>query len=140
MSETMIFVNLPVTDLERATRFYEAIGGTVNPNFTDENAASIAMSNAIFFMLLKREFFQSFFDKPAAEPLETVGVQSALSCESREEVDRTLERALNAGGSESRPPQELGFMYARDVTDPDGNELSFVWMDPVAAQSGPPSV
>ena len=134
---TAIFVNLPTADLERSKAFYTALGAELNPLFTDENAACIVWSEDVFFMMLKREFFATFTDKPIVDPLTTAQVSVAFSRDSREAVDAVLEKGLAAGGSEPRPAQDYGFMYSRDLDDPDGNSLGFVYMDPVAAQQGP---
>lgn len=132
----MIFVNLPVTDLGAATRFYEAIGCTKNPDFSDENASSMMWSQEIIFMLLRREYFSTFTSKPIADAHAATGVLLALSCDSREAVDDITEAAANAGGkADVRAPQELGFMYSRAFSDPDGHIFEPVWMD-MEAQGG----
>jgi predicted lactoylglutathione lyase len=137
---TRIFVNLPTTDLPRSKEFYTALGCTINPNFTDENAACIVWDDNVFFMVLTREYFGTFTDKAVADPQTTAQVLTALSRESRDEVDAIVDRGLAAGGAEPRPAQDYGFMYARDLEDPDGNILEFVYMDPVAAEQGPDAV
>ena len=135
---TAMFVNLPVTDLERAKAFYTAIGGTINPAFTDHNAACVVVEDGHnYFMLLVREFFQTFTDLPIGDPRTNPSVSTALFLDSREAVDATVAEGLAAGGSEPRPASDYGFMYQRQLTDPDGNVLEFGWMDPVAAEQGP---
>ena len=134
---TSIFVNVPSTDLERAKAFYTALGATINPLFTDENAACIVWDDKVYMMVLTREFFATFTDKPIADPHTTAQVQIALSRDSREDVDSVVEAGLAAGGSEPRPAQDYGFMYSRDLDDPDGNSLGFIYMDPKAAEQGP---
>ena len=134
---TSIFVNVPSTDLERAKAFYTALGATINPLFTDENAACIVWDDKVYMMVLTREFFATFTDKPIADPQTTAQVQIALSRDSREDVDSVVEAGLAAGGSEPRPAQDYGFMYSRDLDDPDGNSLGFIYMDPKAAEQGP---
>lgn len=134
---TSIFVNFPTTDLERSKAFYEALGYSINPNFTDENAACVVVDDQVYFMVLTREFFATFTDKQIIDPTTHAQMQIALSASSREEVDALLERGLAAGGSEPRPAQDYGFMYSRDLDDPDGNILSFLFMEPVAAEQGP---
>ncbi|WP_420963203.1 VOC family protein [Brucella sp. IR073] len=130
----MIFVNLPVKDLAAATRFYEAIGCTKNPQFSDEKASSMMWSDTIIFMLLKEEFFATFTTKPIADAHEATGVLIALSCDSREAVDRITEAAADAGGkADPRAPQDLGFMYGRSFEDLDGHVFEPVWMDMSAA-------
>ncbi|NNH03757.1 glyoxalase [Microbacterium ulmi] len=134
---TQIFVNIPTSDLERSKAFYTALGAGINPQFTDENAACIVWDENVFFMVLKREFFATFTDKPIADPQTTAQVSLAFSRESREDVDHVIEAGLAAGGSEPRPAQDLGFMYSRDLDDPDGNSLGFLFMEPQAAEQGP---
>ena len=90
-----------------------------------------------YFMLLVREFFQTFTDLPLGDPAVSPAVSVALFLDSRDDVDATAAKALAAGGSEPRPAADYGFMYQRQVNDPDGNILELGWMDPVAAQQGP---
>ena len=134
---TKIFVNLPTSDLERAKAFYTALGCEINPQFTDENAACVVWSEDIYFMVLTREFFATFTDKPIADPQQTLQVSSSFTCDSREEVDAIVDKALAAGGTEPKPAQDYGFMYSRDIDDPDGNSLGFLYMVPEAAEKGP---
>jgi predicted lactoylglutathione lyase len=135
-----IFVNLPVTDLDRAKAFYEAIGYHVNPMFTDHNAACVVVEDEhSYFMLLTREYFSTFTKKPIADPTVTAQTSIAIALDTREAVDAMLATGLAAGGAEPNDPQDLGFMYSRDLDDPDGNALSFLWMDPTAAEQGPPA-
>ncbi|WP_053387993.1 VOC family protein [Leucobacter japonicus] len=134
---TQIFVNFATDDLERSKAFYTALGCEINPNFTDENAACVVWDESIFFMVLTREYFSTFTDKPIINAHESAQVSLAFSRESREDVDDVLAKGLAAGGSEPRPAQDLGFMYSRDLDDPDGNSLGFLYMDPVAAEQGP---
>jgi hypothetical protein len=135
---TAMFVNLPVTDLERAKAFYTAVGFTINPLFTDHNAACVVVEeDHSYFMILTREFFQTFTDLPLGDPAVNPSVATAIFLDSRTEVDATAEKALAAGGSEPRPASDYGFMYQRQINDPDGNILEFGWMDPVASQQGP---
>ncbi len=135
---TPMFVNLPVTDLDRAKAFYTAIGFTINPLFTDHNAACVVVEDGhSYFMILTREFFQTFTDLPIGDPAATVSVATAIFLDSREAVDATVADGLAAGGSEARPAADYGFMYQRQLTDPDGNVLEFGYMDPVAAEKGP---
>lgn len=134
---TSIFVNLAVTDLARATAFYTALGFEVNPLFSDENGACIVVEEDIFFMLLTREFFGTFTEKTVADTKTTTSVLTALSRESRAAVDEALEVGLAHGGREPVPLQDHGFMYGRDLEDPDGNVLEFFYMDPAAIEAGP---
>lgn len=134
---TKIFVNLPTSDLDRSKAFYEALGCEINPLFTDENAACVVWSEDVFFMVLTREYFGTFTDKTVVDAKAAAQVLVALSRDSRDDVDDVLAKGLAAGGSEPREPQDLGFMYSRDLEDPDGNVLEFLYMDPAAAEQGP---
>ena len=135
---TAMFVNLPVTDLERAKAFYTAIGFTINPLFTDHNAACVVVEeDHSYFMILVREYFQTFTDLPIGDPAVNPSVSTAIFLDSREDVDKTIADGIAAGGSEARPASDYGFMYQRQLNDPDGNLLEFGWMDPVAAEQGP---
>ena len=132
-----IFVNLPTLDLEQAKAFYSALGTQIVPEFSDENAACVKWDDSIFFMILTKEYLQTFTDKPIADPHSTAQVMTALSRDSREDVDAMRTTILESGGGENRPPQDHGVMYAISMTDPDGNILEFMWMDPTAAEVGP---
>ena len=135
---TMLLVNLPVTDLERAKAFYTALGFPINPAFTDHNAACVVVEeDHSYFMLLVREYFQTFTDLPIGDPAVNPSVSTAIFLETREDVDTAVADGLAAGGSEPHPASDYGFMYQRQLTDPDGNVLEFGWMDPVAAEQGP---
>ena len=96
---TSIFVNIPTTDLERAKAFYTALGCTINPNFTDDNAACVVWSDTIYFMVLTREFFATFTDKPIGDPNEAVQVSLSFTRDSREDVDAILALGLAAGAT-----------------------------------------
>ena len=138
---TMIFVNLPVTDLDRAKAFYTAVGFTINPLFSDHNAACVVVEeDHSAFMLSTREFFQTFTDLPIGDPAVAPSAATAIFLDSREAVDATASAGLTAGGTEPRPASDYGFMYQRGITDPDGNHLEFGWMDPTAAAQGPDAV
>lgn len=134
---TQIFVNLPTSDLERSKAFYTALGAELNPMFTDENAACVVWSENVYFMVLTTEYFATFTDKQVVDPASSAQVLIALSRDSREDVDSIVEAGLAAGGSEPKPATDLGFMYNRDLEDPDGNILEFLYMDPAAAAGGP---
>lgn len=135
---TSMFVNLPVTDLERAKAFYSALGFTINPLFTDHNAACVVVEeDHSYFMILTREFFQTFTELPIGDPAVSPTVATAIFVDSRADVDTAVANGLAAGGTEPQPASDYGFMYQRQLTDPDGNVLEFGWMDPVAAEQGP---
>jgi uncharacterized protein len=135
---TAMFVNLPVTDLDRAKAFYTALGFTINDRFTDHNAACVVVEeDHSAFMLLTRDFFQTFTDRTIGDPAVNPTVATAIFLDSREAVDQAVVDGSAAGGSEERPASDYGFMYQRQLTDPDGNIIEFGWMDPVAAEQGP---
>jgi uncharacterized protein len=135
---TAMFVNLPVTDLERAKAFYTAIGFSINPLFTDHNAACVVVEeDHSYFMILVREYFQTFTDLQLGDPAVNPSVAVAIFVADREAVDKAMAAGLAAGGSEAQAPSDYGFMYQRQLTDPDGNLLEFGYMDPVAAAQGP---
>lgn len=134
----MIFINLPVTDLDRSITFYEAVGGRKEPKFSNEQAAMIVLSDAIHVMLLKHDFYSTFTGKPIADAHQTSQVLLAISADSAGEVDATIEKAEAAGGAiDPGPKQDLGgLMYGRSFEDPDGHHWEVVWMDPKAAEQG----
>ncbi len=135
---TMMFVTLPVTDLERAKAYYAALGFTMNPLFTDHNAACFVVEeDHSAFMVLTREYFQTFTDLTIGDPAVSPTTATSIYLDSREAVDAAVAAGLAAGGSEPRPASDYGFMYQRGVSDPDGNHLEFGWMDPTAAAQGP---
>ncbi len=134
----MIFVNLPVTDLERSVRFYEAIGGAKNEKFSNEQAAAIVLSDTIYVMLLQHDFYRTFVRKEIGDAHKSSAVILALSCDSQADVDAMIEAAVSAGGTaDPGPKQDLGFMYGRSFEDPDGHHWEPHWMDPAAAEQGP---
>ena len=130
----MIFVNIPVTDVARSRKFFEALGYKINEQFSDPTAACVVVSDAIYFMILNHERFQGFATKPLANPATSTAVLIALSQDSRAAVDAITEAALKAGGTEPKPAQDMGFMYNRTFHDPDGNVFEPMWMDPGAVQ------
>lgn len=129
----LIFVNLPVTDLARATAFYEAIGADKNTQFSDETASCMVLSETIHVMLLTHDKFREFTPKKVADARETSEVLICISEDSRDGVDAITEKALAAGGREPRDPQDYGFMYSRSFEDPDGHIWEPMWMDLEAA-------
>ncbi|MBN9444898.1 VOC family protein [Bosea sp. (in: a-proteobacteria)] len=128
----MIFLNLPVKDLPASMAFFEALGFSFNPQFTDETAACMVISDTIFAMLLTHEKFASFSPKPIADTERSVEVLTCLSRESREAVDAIVKAALAAGGSTYNGPQDHGFMYGHGFRDLDGHVWEVMWMDPAA--------
>ena len=134
----LIFVNLPVEDLDRSKRFYEAIGARNEPKFTNEAAAMMVLSDTIHVMLLTKPFYSTFTKKPIADAHESSQVLLAISCESPAEVDRLVDAAVSAGGkADPGPKQEMGgLMYGRSFEDPDGHHWEPMWMDASAAEQG----
>lgn len=130
----MVFVNLPVKDLDASKAFWEKLGYSFNPQFTDETAACMVISDTIFAMLLTEEKFKQFATKPVADASQTTEVMVALSADSREKVDEVVDAALAAGAVEPRPAMDLGFMYGRAFEDLDHHVWEYVWMDPAAVQ------
>lgn len=134
----MIFANLPVTDLARSRTFYEALGFTNEPNFSDDTTACMVWSDTIFVMLLSHDRWRQFTTRPIPGT-DSSEVMLALTCDSRTEVD-TLNQAAGASGgaSDINPMQDHGFMYGRDFIDPDGHVWGAVWMDPTFAGGDTP--
>lgn len=130
----MIFVNLPVKDLDKSMAFFKALGFSFNPQFTDETAACMVISDTIFAMLLTHAKFKEFTPKAIADASQTSEVLIALSRDSREAVDRIVADAIAAGGSTYSKPQDHGFMYGHGFQDPDGHIWEVMWMDPAALQ------
>ena len=125
----MIFVNLPVKDLEASKSFYTALGFSINPDFTDETAACVVISESIFVMILTEDKFREFIEGDIADAQTSSEVLNALSVESREEADQFLERALSAGGARWKPVMEEGPMYSTSFQDPDGHVWEAIHMD-----------
>jgi len=135
---SQMFVNIAVTDLERAKGFYEAIGFTLNPLFSDHNAACFVVDEGHnYFMIHTREYFQTFTELPIGDAAVSPTSSTAIFLDTREAVDATVEAGIAAGGTQPGEASDYGFMYQRGITDPDGNVLDFGWMDPVAAAQGP---
>ena len=129
-----IFVNLPVKDLDRSMTFFKALGFTFNAQFTDETAACMVISDDIFAMLLTHDKFKQFTPKAIADTSKTSEVLTALSAESKDEVNKMVDAALKAGGQKLRDPQDYGFMYERSFQDLDGHIWEIMWMDPAAVK------
>ena len=134
----MIFVNLPVSDLPRSIAFYESLGATKNPQFSDDTAACMVVSETIYAMLLTHAKFAEFTTKTIADARSTAQVLICVSMEDRTAVDRAVETAVAAGGTpDPTPRQDYGFMYGRSYEDPDGHIWEVMWMDPAAGAGGP---
>jgi uncharacterized protein len=130
----MIFLNLPVNDLARSTAFYEAVGATKNPQFSDETASCMVLSDIIHVMLLTHDKFRQFTPKKIADAKTTSEVLICLSADSRDAVDDIVGKASGADGrADPAPKQDYGFMYGRSFEDPDGHIWEVTWMDVEAA-------
>lgn len=125
----MIFVNVPIHDLAASMAYYQALGFDHNPDFTDETAACIVISDTIFLMVLTHDKFKQFSPLPIPDPKQQTQALYALSRDSREAVDAIADAGLKAGGREVRDVQDMGFMYSRAIADIDGHVWEYVWMD-----------
>lgn len=134
----LIFINLPVADLPRSIAFYEAVGATKNPMFSDDTAACMVVSDVIHVMLLTHDKWRTFTDRAIPDAHASAQVLLCLSRDSREAVDAVVAQAEAAGGeSDPNAPQDYGFMYGRSYADPDGHIWEVMWMDPAAVAAGP---
>jgi len=135
----MIFVNLPVTDLARATAFYQGIGAEKNAQFSDDTASCMVFSETIYAMLLTHDKFRQFTPKKIVDAKTSSEVLICISADSRTEVDDIVGKAQSGGGGvDPSPKQDYGFMYGRSFEDPDGHIWEVMWMD-VAAANAPQS-
>ena len=136
----MIFVNLPVADLSRSQSFYEAVGFTNNPQFSNDQASAMVWSETIHVMLLTHDFWKTFTSKIIPDAATTAQVMLCLSLDSRDEIDKLVETARAAGGKvDPTPTQDMAFMYGRSFEDPDGHIWEIMWMDAEAVGSADPS-
>ncbi|MDV4150757.1 VOC family protein [Clostridium sp. AL.422] len=124
----MTFINLPVKDLKKSMDFFKEIGFTFNPQFTDDNAASMIINDNTFAMLLTEAHFRNFTNKEIIDATKQVECLVSFAVESREQVDIIVEKALKAGGSRAQEPKDYGFMYQANFQDLDGHiwELSYM--------------
>lgn len=127
---TQLFISLPVANLERSNAYYSALGFAMNPAMSDHNGTC--------FVVISRDFFQTFTDKKIAGPGSGIWGAIIVYLDSREAVDARIADGLAAGGEETQEPSDYGFMYQRQLTDPDGHVLEFGWMDPTAGPSAEP--
>ncbi len=139
MAHRMMFVNLPVRDLDRAKAFFGKLGFSFNPRFTDDKAACMVVSDVGYVMLIHETFYRTFTKRELCDTTRQNEGLVALSCESRVEVDELIRRAVEAGGSQAMPPTDHGFMYERSFYDPDGHHWAVLWMDPKVAQGEEPA-
>ena len=134
---TKIFVNLPVKDLDKSVTFFTALGYTFNPQFTNEKATCMIISEDIFVMLLVESFFQNFTKKEIADATKCTESIICLSADSREEVDGLVSKAIAAGGSAPNAKQDQGPMYGHGFQDLDGHLWEVMYMDLAAfSQAG----
>lgn len=125
----MIFVNLPVRDLDASKAFFAALGYTFNPQFTNQDAACMVISDSIYVMLLVEPFFQTFTPQPLCDARRQTEVITCLSAASRTAVDQLVDKAIAAGASEPMPARDYGFMYQRGFQDLDGHLWEIAHMD-----------
>lgn len=128
-----IFVNLPVKDLNRSRTFFQALGLSFNPQFTNDKGACLEIAPNIYAMLLVEPFFQGFTKLPIADAKKSTEVLIALSCDSRAEVDELVAKAVAAGATTPNAPQDHGFMFQHGFADLDGHQWEVFWMDESAA-------
>ncbi|WP_337268117.1 VOC family protein [Oryzifoliimicrobium ureilyticus] len=129
-----VFINFPVLDLKKAIAFYEGVGGRVNPQFSDETAACIVLSDKIHVMLLTHPKYRQFTNKEIIDAKTGSEVLVCLSADSREAVNDIAEKAKASGGrADPNPPQDYGFMMSRSIEDPDGHVFEIMFMDMEAA-------
>jgi predicted lactoylglutathione lyase len=127
-----IFVNVAVHDLEKSMDFFSTLGFAFNPQFTDEKAACMIISDDAFVMLLTEPFFRTFTKREPCDTTRQTEGLFAISCESRAEVDEIVKNAVAAGGKHAMDPMDHGFMYGWSFYDPDGHHWEVMWMDPSA--------
>ena len=139
MNKQIIF-NLPVKDLDKTVAFFTALGFRFNAQFTNEKAACMIINEGTsYVMLMAESFFQTFTPRPVSDASKTTGVLISLSCNSREDVDAMVKKAVAAGGSTLNNPQDHGFMYEHDFGDPDGHLWGVMWMNPSPATAPQPA-
>jgi predicted lactoylglutathione lyase len=126
---TKIFVNLPVKDLKRSIDFFSRLGFTFNPQFTDDNAGCLIIGENIYAMLITEPFFKTFTKKEISDANKTTEVLIAIDAESRADVDEMVRKAVDAGGSIYRDPEDHGWMYGHSFADPDGHQWEVLYMD-----------
>jgi uncharacterized protein len=130
MANKQIYVNLPVKDLPASRKFFDALGYAFNPDFSNDDAACMIVSDEIYVMLLVEKFFATFTKKPVADARQSTEVLICLSADSRAEVDALVEKARKAGGSVSSASQDYGFMYGHGFADLDGHQWEVMYMEP----------
>ncbi|MCX4917341.1 VOC family protein [Streptomyces sp. NBC_00687] len=134
MYQQMIFVNLPVSDVDTSKKFFTELGYAINPQFSTDDCACVVISDTIIAMMLSKQRYADFTKKQIVDATKGSEVLLCLSAESREKVDELVDRAIAVGGSSTGDTQDQGFMYGRSFDDPDGHSWEVVWMDPAAVQ------
>lgn len=129
-----LFVNIPVSNLQRSILFFEALGFAFNAQFTDPTATCMLVGEDAYFMLLTRDRFQGFSKRPLGDAERETSALFSFTASSRDEVNDLVQRALAAGGSPAADPHDHGFMYGWSFRDPDGHHFEVFWMDPSAVQ------
>jgi predicted lactoylglutathione lyase len=127
-----LFVNIPVSDVQRSIVFFEALGFTFNVQFTDATSTAMLVGEDAYFMLLNKERFTGFSKRPLGNPREQTNAMFSLAVNSRVEVDAMVQKAVAAGGAHAVDPQDHGFMYGWSFYDLDGYHWEVFWMDPSA--------
>ncbi len=139
-TERLIFVNLPVKDLDASIAFFTKLGFTFDPKFTDQSASCMIVSDKAYFMLLQTDRFGDFAKRPIADASQSTGAIYAVSAEDRAAVDAFADAALEAGGTPMSDPMDMGFMYNRSFYDLDGHAWEVLWMAQEAIEQGPAAV
>jgi len=130
-----LFISLPVSDLSASTAFYKAIGFRPNPQLSNEDGSAMVWTEAIQVMLVTHAKWRTFTQRPFP-PVDSCQMMLSLSLESRAAVDAMNEAAAAHGGrADVNPVEDHGFMYTRDLADPDGHMWAALWMDPTAMPS-----
>ncbi|MFC5466065.1 VOC family protein [Lederbergia graminis] len=136
LQSSMTFINLPVKDLQKTMDFFTHIGFAFNPQFTDENAASMIINDNTYAHFLIESYFKTFITKEISDAKKSTEVLIALAAESKEQVDEIVNKAIASGGSPASDPKDLGFMYQWSFQDLDGHIWEVAYMDPSAMQEG----
>lgn len=131
---TSMFVTLPVNDPAKSLEFYKAVGFSIDPRFADGSASCVALNDKVSLMLGSKEQFAQVSPRPPVDPTTGNQVLMSLNCESREEVDEMVRKAIAAGGSQAHDPEDYGFMYQSAFYDLDGHGWGLTWMNPNPAK------
>ena len=133
----LLFVNLPVADLQASVEFFTKLGFTFDARFTDETTTCMIVSDQAYFMLLERPRFEEFAVKPVVDARTATEALFCVSAPERDAVDTFADTALAAGGTPAKDPMDMGFMYGRSFADLDGHHWEVMWMDPQALETPP---